>query len=246
MRVWMTIVLLMLAVPLAYSIDVVEKSRPRRIRSVPRFEFVRIRYHGPLSLLNENGWVPPWMHDYPRAEKNFLTILFDLTRVKTSPDAYLILDLEDPAIMFYPMLYVSEPGFWDITEAEAANLREYLQRGGFVVFDDFRGENELQVFASSLKRVFPDRNLERLTVDHPIFHCFYDIATLEMIPPYQVPGKPTFYGLSDPQGRLQVVANFNNDIGDYWEWSDAALVPVGLSNEAYKFGVNYVIYALTH
>jgi len=83
-------------------------------------------------------------------------------------------------------------------------------------------------------------------VDHPVFHCFFDIDDLEMIPPYGVPGKPTFYGMYDEADRLQMVANFNNDIGDYWEWSDQSLAPIQLSNEAYRFGINYIVYALTH
>ncbi len=86
----------------------------------------------------------------------------------------------------------------------------------------------------------------QLTVEHPIFQCFYAIETLDMTPPYRVRGKPTFFGMDDENGRLQVIVNFNNDIGDFWEWSDQAWVPVQLSNEAYKFGVNYIIYALTH
>ena len=97
-----------------------------------------------------------------------------------------------------------------------------------------------------MKQVIPERNLFELTLDHPVFHCFYEIETLDMAAPYRVQGKPTFYGLEDDQGRLQVVANFNNDIGDFWEWSDENWYPIHLSNEAYKFGVNYIIYALTH
>jgi hypothetical protein len=97
-----------------------------------------------------------------------------------------------------------------------------------------------------MKKVFPDRTLDKLTIDHPVFNCFYNIETLDMTTPYPVPGVPEFYGMSDEKGRLQVVANFNNDIGDYWEWSDQSLVPIQLSNEAYKFGINYIVYALTH
>ena len=83
-------------------------------------------------------------------------------------------------------------------------------------------------------------------MDHPLFHCFYDINSLEMAPPYAVPGLPKFYGLFDTQDRLQGVANFNNDVGDYWEWSDQGWCPIDLSNEGYKLGVNYVLYVFTH
>lgn len=212
------------------------------------FNFVRIRYNGFLGSWVGGGWgVSPWQHDYPRAEQNFLKILSELTTVETTEESYLILDMDDPRIMNYPILYVSEPGYWNCTDAETDNLREYLLRGGFVIFDDFRDNpGEWSNFASCMNDVFPDRTLEKLTIDHPVFGCFYTIETLEMIPPYGVPGIPTFYGMSDEDGRLQVVANFNNDIGDYWEWSDQSLVPIQLSNEAYKFGINYIVYALTH
>lgn len=210
------------------------------------FQFVRIRYNGYLDGWGGGRWVPPWMHDYPRAERNFLKILAEVTTIETTQDSYLILDLDDPRIMDYPVLYVSEPGYWNITEEETVNLHEYLRRGGFVIFDDFRGAAEWNNFTGCMKKVFPDRSFQELTLDHPVFHCFYDIETLDMIPPYEVPGKPTFYGLLDESGRLQVVANFNNDIGDYWEWSDESLTPIHLSNEAYKFGINYIIYGMTH
>jgi hypothetical protein len=224
---------------------------PRKgIRDPARFNFVRIRYNGFVSAWSAMRWgrPAPWAHDYPRAERNFLKIVSELTSVETTPDSFLILDLEDPEIMNYPVLYVSEPGYWNCTSAEVENLREYLQRGGFVIFDDFRDEpGEWQNFSSCMKKVFPDRQLEELTVAHPVFHCFYDITSLDMVPPYKlVEADPVFYGLHDERGRLQVVANFNNDIGDYWEWSDERWAPIGLSNEAYKFGINYVIYALTH
>lgn len=228
----------------AHGLDV----RPGRNPADPTlFQFVRIRYNGYMDSWGGGRWVPPWMHDYPRAERNFLKILSELTVVETTPESYLILDLDDPRIMDYPLLYVSEPGYWDVTEREAANLREYLARGGFVIFDDFRGSSEWINFTNCMKKVSPARDLQELTLDHPVFHCFYDIETLDMIPPYEVPSPgPKFYGLFDQNGRLQAVANFNNDIGDYWEWSDDVLTPINLSNEAYKFGINYVIYGLTH
>jgi hypothetical protein len=185
------------------------------------------------------------MHDYPRAERNFLKIFLEVTSVETTPDSFLILTFEDPRIQEYPFLYVSEPGYWDLTEAEAENLREYFARGGFLLFDDFRGRYELNNLVSAMNRVFPDREWRELSVDHPIFHCFYDIDDLYMEAPYNVPGPPTFLGWFDSENKLQAVATYNNDIGDYWEWSDEAINPIN-SNEAYKFGINFVIYALTH
>jgi hypothetical protein len=212
------------------------------------FNFVRIRYNGFIGswTMGRMG-EPPWAHDYPKAERNFLKILAEMTTVETTQESFLILDLNDPEIMNYPILYVSEPGYWNCTGEETDNLREYFNRGGFVIFDDFRDlPGEWDNFASCMAQVFPDAKLEVLTPDHPIFHCFYDIDSLDLVPPYGVPGEPTYYGMSDENGRLQAIANFNNDIGDYWEWSDQSLLPIQLSNEAYKFGINYIIYAMTH
>jgi hypothetical protein len=211
------------------------------------FQFVRIRYNGYMDFWSMGNWgPPPWMHDYPRAEQNFLKILLEMTSIETTSDSYLILDLDDPQIMNYPILYVSEPGYWDITDKEATNLRQYLSRGGFMIFDDFRGIPEWNNLNSSMKKVFPDRSFQELTLDHHLFHCFYDIDSLDMIPPYNVPGRTVFYGMFDERGRLLAVANYNNDIGDYWEWADDSLTPVSLSNEAFKFGINYIIYGMTH
>lgn len=206
------------------------------------FKFARVQFSSYFRGRGNAGWA----HDYPRAERNFLKILSEVTGIKTTSDSYSIVQLDDPEIMDYPLLYFSEPGSWNITSEEAQNFREYLLRGGFAIFDDFDGPRQWDNFHRAMKQVFPERNLVELTVEHPIFQCFYKIETLEMVPPYAVWGEPTFYGLSDENGRLQVIVNFNNDIGDFWEWSDKSWVPIHLSNEAYKLGVNYVIYALTH
>ena len=239
--------LLILSSSLVPVLSVDEVDPARDPGDVNLFQFVRIRYNGYVDFLGMGRFgPPPWMHDYPRAEKNFLKILLEVTSVQTTPDSYLILDLDDPEIMNYPSLYVSEPGYWNITDEEAANFREYLSRGGFVIFDDFRGTQEWKNLTTAMKKVLPERSFQELTLDHPVFHCFYDIETLDMIPPYNVPGKPKFYGMFDDKKRLLAVANYNNDIGDYWEWADESFTPVSLSNEAFKFGVNYIIYALTH
>ncbi len=211
------------------------------------FQFVRVQYHGFMS----GGWmgggfVPPWAHDYPQAEQNFLKILSELTSVETSDRSFRVLRLHDEEIMNHPFLYMSEPGYWDITESETVNLRNYLDKGGFILFDDFRGEDDWSNLIRCMREVYPDRAFRKLTIDDPIFQCFFAIESLDLPAPYAVPGAPAFFGISDEKGRLVAVACYNNDIGDYWEWSDRAFTPIQFSNEAYKFGVNFVIYALTH
>ena len=139
------------------------------------------------------------------------------------------------------------PGFWTQTDEEAANLRAYLLKGGFIIFDDFRG-NDWTNFEAQMKRVLPDVRMVELELSHPIFHSFFDIATLEF-QQYYDRGTPLFIGAyldNDPNKRLLFIANYNNDVGEYWEFSDTGWTPIDLSNEAYKLGVNYIIYGLTH
>lgn len=211
------------------------------------FVFARVQFN---SFGRQRGYrrgrTPGWAHDYPRAEINFLKIVSEVTGIRTTPESYVIVQLADPELMRFPFLYFSEPGTWAITDEEAANLREYFNRGGFAVFDDFDGRRDWQIFESCMRRVFPDRKIAEVPLSDPIFHCFYDIETLDMIPPGSVWGKPQFLAMRDERGRIQAIVNFNNDIGDFWEWSDQGFVPIDLSNEAYKLGINYVVYALTH
>src|SRR5262249_42595829 len=126
--------------------------------------------------------------------------------------------------------------------------QSYFRKGGFVIFDDFRGDHWAN-FEAQMRRVVPGGRLVELDLSNPIFHSFFEIKTLEFVQLYDQGLRATFYGMfedNDPTKRLLLVANYNNDIGEYWEFSDQGYVPIDLSNEAYKFGVNYVVYALTH
>ncbi len=221
-----------------------------------KFTFARLRYEmgmprGSGGFFRRGGWrEPPWAHDYPRAERNFMKILKEVTLIDPylGPAGGSILGLDSPELFKYPVAYMSEPGFWTMTEAEAQNLRRYFQKGGFVIFDDFRGA-DLVNFEEQLRRVLPDARLVPLDGTHPIFHSFFDIdAPLDFIQMYDE-GQPVFYGVfedNDPKQRLLLIANYDNDIGEYWEYSDTGYNPIDLTNEAYKFGVNYIVYALTH
>jgi hypothetical protein len=99
-----------------------------------------------------------------------------------------------------------------------------------------------------MRRVLPDGRLVRLEKSHPIFDTFFRISDIDAIlhPMYRL--KPSYYGIfeaNDPSRRLMVVANFDNDVPEYWEWSGQGVFPFDTSNEAYKLGVNYLIYGLT-
>jgi hypothetical protein len=192
---------------------------------------------------------PPWSHDYPRAERNFMKILSEITTLDpyTGPLGGAIVAIGSPDLFKYPVSYMAEPGFWTQTDEEAKNLRAYLLKGGFIIFDDFRG-NDWANFEAQMKRILPDVRMVELDLTHPIFHSFFDIATLDF-KQYYDRSIPYFIGAyldNDPNKRLLFIANYNNDVGEYWEWSDMGWVAIDLSNEAYKLGVNYIIYGITH
>jgi hypothetical protein len=205
-----------------------------------RFTFARIRY----TVYGRSGWE----YDYPAMERNLMSVTRELTTLRPHLDGSNIHTLDDPALARYPVSYLSEPGYWIPSDAEAAGLRAYLAKGGFLIVDDFM-RGEWVNFERQLRRVLPDARIVRLDASHPVFDAFFHIASLEM--PY--PGRPNlmaeFYGVfedNDPAKRLMVVINYNNDIGDYMEWSGAGWWPVNVSNDAYKLAVNYIVYGMTH
>src|SRR3989454_462370 len=193
----------------------------------------------------------PWHHDYPFSEEFITGMLRELTAVHVTPNSRQIVQLSSPEIFHYPFLYISEPGFMRLDDREIANLGEYIRRGGFIMADDFRtasflgGPEELDVLRYYLKLAVPERGLVRLDISHPIFHSFFDIETLNMKAPY---GNftPEFWGMSDEHGKLQLIANYNNDIGDFWKYLDHGDKPLKDSTEAIRLGINYVVYAMSH
>ena len=216
-----------------------------------RFTFVRLRFtpsywsRGPYAW----GWDLKWNHDYPRGESHFTKILDELTYLDPNRDGGNILAMDDPELFKYPWAYLCEVGFWTLTDAEAESLRAYLQKGGFLVVDDFMESWQWDNFEMQMHKVLPEARFVQLDVSHPIFDSFFHIESLEFEHPNFAEIKPVYYGIfedNDPAKRLMVVANYNHDIGEYWEWSDTEWIPIELSNEAYKLGVNYVVYGMTH
>jgi Domain of unknown function (DUF4159) len=221
-----------------------------RVEHDGRFAFTRIRY-GP-AVEQRGGRFrrePPWMHDFPRADFHFLKILGELTFVPSVVDLGNILTLDDPDLAMFPIAYMSEPGFWTTNEAERTGLRNYLLKGGFIIFDDFRG-NHIQNLVFQMRQVYPEGSFQKLDTTHPIFHSFFEIKALDPRSGYYAEmGDTEWLGIyedNDTRKRLIAIANNNHDLGELWEFSDTGYVPVDLSNEAYKFGVNYVMYAMTH
>jgi Domain of unknown function (DUF4159) len=207
-----------------------------------RFAFVRTQY------AQYSGWAA----DYPTMERNLTTILREITELRPHDRGSNVHTFDNPELLRYPVAYLSEPGYWYPNDAEVMGLRLYLEKGGFLIVDDFHFQNEWAVFEQAMRRVLPTARIDRLELSHAVFNTFFGISSLRV--PY--PGRlgeqglmGEFYGIhedNDPSRALSVIINYNIDIGDYVEWSADNLYNPQSTNEAYKFAINYVLYGLTH
>ena len=214
--------------------------------------FVRLRYATGFGGYGRRGGRElPWAHDYPTADIHMMKIVNDLTTVGPHIDGSNIYSLDDPELMDHPIAYMSEPGFWSMSDEEAKGLRTYLLKGGFIIFDDFRGRDWWNL-EEQMRQVLPEGRFVEIDASHPVFNSFFEIKDLSFLRSYNENsseyGRPTYWGIfedNDPKKRLIAIANRDNDLGEYWEYSDTGTDPVDFSNEAFKFGVNYFIYGLT-
>jgi hypothetical protein len=214
-----------------------------------RFTFVRLRWKSDYGFTRRGGFSAAWNHDYPRAEQHLALIIKELTAIDIHTDNSLILTLDDPELFNYPIAFMWEPGFWNLTDREAESFRAYLVKGGFAVFEDFDGPDQWGNFEGQMRRVLPNHRLVKLEKSHRIFDSFFRINDIDAILHPMSGIRPSYYGIfedNNPAKRLMVIANFDNDVPEYWEWSGQGLFPFDMSNEAYKLGVNYLIYGLTH
>jgi hypothetical protein len=207
-----------------------------------------------------------WTIDYPRSDRHLLQGIRRLTRIDTrSVEQVVDLDSPDNDVFNWPMMYAVEVGHWDLPDSQAAQLREFLLRGGFLMVDDFHGDqpyhnvtSEWQVFLAGMKKIFPDRPIEDLQNDNAIFHTVYDLNERSQVPGWQwyfsrrtyeagETGKtPHWRAIFDDKGRVMVAICHNMDLGDAWEWSDDPRYPEKWATLAYQIAVNYFIYDLTH
>jgi hypothetical protein len=222
-------------------------STPRDINRAG-FVYARVKYHMQPNYMNE----VPWHHDYPDGDTMFPDNLGVLTSTTTDPNSYQIVDIDSPELFQYPFAYMSEPGYLNLLPADVKNLREYFDRGGFLLMDDFRANDQRPAQYDNMQRqmamVFPDRTIEPVPANHPIFHAFFDLNPVDMLPPYanQDSGPVQFLSISDEKGRIQVMIDFNNDISEYWQALDVGQCSLHESGKAVQLGVNYAIYAMTH
>ena len=197
-----------------------------------------------------------WTDDYPKGDRALIQMLRRFTRTNVRSVEQPV-NLEDGDDAFYwPFLVSGLAGSMDLTDEQAATLREHLLRGGFLFCDSFFGEGNYAVFVDSMRRVFPDRPIIDLTDDHPIFHSVYDLPEMtKVIIPHvseafgygrMSRGPPRWQGIEDDDGRLMVLIAYNNDVQDAWQWADDPRYPGELVNLALRLGVNVAMYALTH
>lgn len=224
-------------------------------RADAEFHFARLAfgaYGGPYGI----GRGEPWLRDWPEADHHFMQGVTRLTRIDAAPGSRQV-GLADDALFDFPVIYAVKVGFMRLNEHDAVRLREYLLRGGFLIVDDFHGPSEWAEFSASLRRVFGERPIVDLGTDEEVFHVLYDLDQRVQIPgrqavargvtwehPLGVPGR--WRGIYDDTGRLMVAINFNMDLGDAWEHADDAFYPEPLTALAYRFGINYLMYAMTH
>lgn len=223
-----------------------------------QWRFVRIKYHYSTegTRQGQDFYGEPWLIDGPAAEQN----LSRRIKTATSIDVLdpIVLTLDDPRLFQNPWIYFVEPGNLVLTDSDAKTLREFLLRGGTALFDDFHGPYEWEHFEKEMKKVFPDREIVDFPKDHPIFSCFYK---LDGYP--QIAGLGSFMAgrswekggfvphlrtIFDDNQRPMLYINWNTDMGDGWEWSNAEDYPGYLkyTSLAYRMGINEVVYALTH
>jgi hypothetical protein len=196
-----------------------------------------------------------WSRDYPKADRQFLMALKRLTRIQMRPTEQVV-DLDSDDIFNYPWVYAVQVANWTFTDAEAKRLREYLLKGGFLMVDDFHGTLDWDRFMAGMRQVLPDRPIEDLSDSDEIFHVLFDLSGR-----YQVPGEQYVWSgrtyekdgyvakwraIRDDKGRIIVAICHNMHLGDAWEWADMPEYPEKFSSMAFRVGMNYIIYGMTH
>ena len=226
---------------------------PQYPREWHEFYFTRAAYSSWRGGWGGRG--QSWAIDYPKADRQFLTVLKRLTNLDAYDDENAVA-LTDERIRHYPFLYALEVGYMDMSPPEVEGLRNYLRAGGFLVIDDFWGSQEWAQFEYQMGLVFPGREIIDLDLDHPVFNTFYEIDEILQVPAY---GRywggrtserdgyvPYVKGIEDDDGRLMVIINWNTDLGDAWEWAEQPDYPLEYSTFAFQMGVNMIVYAMSH
>jgi hypothetical protein len=199
-----------------------------------------------------------WGTDFPASDCKFMWGVERLTNIRVYDRSPHLVTALDPKLFEYPYLYVVSPHRMYLLADEAAKLREYLLRGGFLHLDDYWGRDQREIVEEEIGKVFPERKLVRLDPSHEVFRTFFDVDTVMQIPnvnracsgaaTWEVASEtdPMIFGVFDDAERLMILATYNSDLGDAWEWMDLPCYPAAYSGQAYRMGVNFMIYAMSH
>ena len=217
-----------------------------------RLTFVRLRwtsgtYGVPVASQGPNFW----LHEFPRAEQNLMTVLDDVTLIDARTDGSLILTLDDANLFKHPIVMMWEPGFWVMKDREAARLREYMLKGGFVIFNDFE-RTQWNNFAAQMDRVMPGARWIPMEATHPIFNSFFRIERIDVPHPFNhhlYGYTPEYIGLfedDDPSKRLMAIVNYNTNLAEYWQMAGTGFFPIESENTGFRLGINYMLYGMTH
>lgn len=230
------------------------------------FHFLRLEYtdntgrgFGFVSRRGQaSGW---WAQDYPDAENHFTYGINRLTRINIGEPRHVGLvssskDPLDPQIYDYPWAYVTQAGYVRFSSEEMQRLGDYLKRGGFIMTDDFYGPGEWEVWEDVVHQSMPGQEIEETTEADAMMHVHYDIQDKDrtFIPGdrhlfggrINQPGNPSWHKVLDDKGHVVMAINYQTDMGDAWEFADAPFYPSEMTTLAYHYGINYIIYAMTH
>jgi hypothetical protein len=198
-----------------------------------------------------------WTNDYPAGDRHLMTALRRLTRINARPVEQSV-NLEDGDDVFnWPFLFAARTTSIALTDGMTVTLREYLDRGGFLIADDMWGRSEQEAISDTVRELYAKRELVELGDDAAAFHMLFDLNER-----YQVLGQwarfngmrpldgvsydPHFKGVFDEKGRMTMAVWFNNDTGDSWEWADDPSYPEKFSALGIRIMVNHIVYAMTH
>lgn len=221
------------------------------------FQFVRMQYESNSGRSRSWGGRGPWAYDWPAAEQNLHMAIERTTNIPLAGEP-LILDFQSEEIYQYPILYLCEPGYWYLPEEDVENIRKYLDRGGFIIIDDFHDNGDGQTgwqwdnFYMNLKQIYPDKEPVELDSNHPIWSIFYNIDPLAArstkLQSGEVPwlddDDDQYYAVYDDTGRMVMVICYNQDIGDGWEWPERSMGDA--STVSFQMAINFILYALSH
>ena len=177
------------------------------------YHFVRIAFQAGRRGFGRRRGGAMWAHDYPRADRNFLAILDETTKISTTRAASNVYTFMDDKLFRHPISYIVEPGYWNPSDEGVERVGEYLRKGGLLMVDDFRGPRELDNLEFHLKRALPDLDMQAVT---EIFDSFFRIIPQDVVPPYggYPPAWCGIYEDNDVTKRLMVMINANNDMAE--------------------------------